>query len=331
VKVGFYATGSADCSHADLIDQIEYAERSGFDSAWFRERHFHADHEGRNFFSSPLVAAAYAAARTDRIRIGVGARILPLDHPIHVAEDAATVDLISGGRLDFGIARIGENDLYQRGFGTTAAEARRRFEEALDVILRAWTGELPGVPVEPRPVQRPHPPVYLVGISPETLRFGARRGFPLLMAAAQPVPAVTRTQETYYGLLEEAGHDRMAVELPLNRFVYVAETDAEAVDHTRDALDGFINRSGSLIGDFLGVPREQVTHDFLLEEVCIFGSPETCRNRVEELAERVDLRHLILSFNYFTLEHERCRRSMELFVEQVLPDLEDVRCASAVS
>lgn len=320
-KIGFYATGSATCGHRDLIDQIEFAERSGFDSAWFRERHFHADHEGRNFFSSPLVAAAYAAARTSRIRIGVGARILPLDHPIRIAEDAATVDRISGGRLDFGIARIGENELYQRAFGTTGEQARRRFEEAVETIVDAWTGRLAGPSVEPRPLQRPHPPIYLVGISQETLRFGAARGLPLLMAAAQPVSALARTQEMYYALLEEEGYDRRDVELPVNRFVYVAESDEEATADTRDAIDGFINRSGSVIGDFLGVPPDRLTDKLLSEEIFIFGGPESCRRRLEELIEAVDLRHAILSFNYFTIDHERCARSMRLFVDEVMPYL----------
>ena len=116
MRLGFYATGSATGGYQDLLRQIVWAEQAGFDSAWLRERHFHRDHGGRNFFSAPIVAAAWIAARTNRLRIGLGARILPLDHPLHVAEDAATVDLLSEGRLDLGIARIGENDLYQRAF-----------------------------------------------------------------------------------------------------------------------------------------------------------------------------------------------------------------------
>ena len=124
--------------------------------------------------------------------------------------------MISGGRLDFGVARIGENDLYQTAFGTTAAETRGRFEEALDVILRAWTQDrfafdgahykIPEVHVAPRPVQRPHPPVYLVGIGPSTLAFGAKRGFPLLIAAAQTADVVRKTQDAYAALLAEYGH-----------------------------------------------------------------------------------------------------------------------------
>src|SRR5579883_2099153 len=98
MKIGFYATGSATSGHADLLDQIQLAEEAGFDSVWLRERHFHLDHQGRNFFTSPFVVAAYIAARTRRLRLGIGARILPLDHPVHIAEDGATVDVMSNGR-----------------------------------------------------------------------------------------------------------------------------------------------------------------------------------------------------------------------------------------
>lgn len=332
MRIGFYVTGSKGSGYADLIDQVELAERSGFDSAWLRERHFHRDHGGRNFFSSPFVAAAYIAARTQRIRIGIGARILPLDHPVHIAEAAATVDQISGGRLDVGVARIGENDLYQRAFGTTEAQARGRFEESLEVLRRAWTGEpfsyqgehysVSEACVRPPPWQRPHPPLYLVGLSQETLRFGAARGMPLLMAGASPVRALRETQEAYGELLADAGHDPRAVEMPVNRFVYVGETDARAVEETRATVMEFIERRGSVIRDFLTMNGAEPTYERLFDEVFIFGDADSCAERIRALGEQVDLRHLILTFNYFTIEHERCRASMERFVEHVMPALD---------
>src|SRR5215207_9985575 len=196
MRIGFYVTGSATGGHAELLDQVELADRQGFDSVWLRERHFHSDHGGRNFFSAPMTVAAWIAARTTRVRIGLGARILPLDHPLHVAEDAATIDLLSGGRLDLGIARIGENGLYEAAFGRQRDDARQRFTEALELIELAWRGEpfsfsgdyfrMPRLTVLPRPLQRPGPPIHLVGNSERTLDFGAGRGLPLLLAAAQP-------------------------------------------------------------------------------------------------------------------------------------------------
>lgn len=337
MRIGFYVTGAKGSGYADLIEQIDLAERAGLHSVWLRERHFHRDHGGRNFFSSPFVAAAYIAARTRRIRVGIGARILPLDHPIHVAEAAATVDRISGGRLDLGIARIGENGLYQTAFGTSEEVARGRFEESLDVILRAWTGSpfsyrgehyrLPEVTVSPTPVQRPHPPVYLVGISAATLRFGAARGMPLLIAGAQPARLVGETQRGYRDLLKSYGHDPARVALPVNRFVYVAETNERAIEETRNTVMDFIERRGSVIRDFLSMDGK-VTYERLFDEVFIFGDPDHCAQRIRSLAEEADLGDLILTFNYFTIDHASCRASMERFVAQVMPAL-DVTAAVA--
>jgi alkanesulfonate monooxygenase SsuD/methylene tetrahydromethanopterin reductase-like flavin-dependent oxidoreductase (luciferase family) len=333
MKIGLYATGAASASFQSLLDQVRYADEVGFDSVWLRERHFHTDDQGRNFFSSPFVAASYIAACTKRIRIGMGARILPLDHPIHIAEDAATVDVISNGRLDFGIARIGENEQYQSAFGITAEETRGRFEEALDIIVGAWTKTIfsfeghhfrvPPVSVSPQPVQRPHPPVYLVGIGPSTLSFGAKRGLPLLLAAAQTAPIVARTQEHYCRLLSESGYDAGKIVLPVNRFIYVAESKEQAIADTRDTVMRFIHRDNSVIRDFLMMPQDQITFDLLFNQVCIFGDAEYCAGRLRELAQQVDLRHLILSFNYFTIEHDKCLKSMQRFVGEVMPELRE--------
>jgi alkanesulfonate monooxygenase SsuD/methylene tetrahydromethanopterin reductase-like flavin-dependent oxidoreductase (luciferase family) len=334
VRVGFYVTGAAESSHRDLVEQVEYAERVGFDSVWLRERHFHGDSAGRNFFSAPMVAAAYLATRTERVRIGLGARILPLDHPLHVAEAAATVDRLSGGRLDVGIARIGENELYERGFERDREEARGRFEESIEVITRAWTGEpfsfagdhfdIPRVTLGPTPVQEPGPPLYLVGISPGTLALGASRGLPLLLAAAQPMPKVAEAANGYRARLAENGHDPATVPLPLNRFLFVAESDEQAVAETRDAVRAFLDRPASVLRDFLGVAPDELSAELIYEQIFIAGSPETCLARLEELRDRHGFEELICTFNYFTIDQGRCRRSMELFSEQVLPALRAV-------
>lgn len=327
MKIGFYATGSATSDHMDLIGQVRFADESGYDSVWLRERHFHTDHEGRNFFSSPFIVASYIASVTEQIRIGIGARLLPLDHPIHVAEGAATVDVISGGRLDLGIARIGENELYQNAFGIKDEETRERFEQSLEVIIKAWTEEkfssngfynISDISVEPKPVQKPHPPLYLVGISTETLKFGARRGLPLLLAGAQPVSMLKRTQEDYNKLLKKNNIDLIH---PVNRFIYVAETDEKAVEDTKDTIMSFMHRKNTVIRDFLFLPEEEITYDRLLDEVFIFGDPETCMRKIELLSDSVDLGSLVLTFNYFTIDHKKCLKSMKLFTKHLLPHL----------
>lgn len=331
MHTGFYVTGSATGGYRDLLDQVVQADASGFDSVWLRERHFHRDHQGRNFFSAPMVVAGWIAARTERVRIGLGARILPLDHPLHIAEAAATIDQISGGRLDLGIARIGENSLYQEAFGLDPADARTRFTEALEVIERAWTGEpftfsgehfeVPEVAVLPVPAQRPGPPIHLVGISDATLEYGAGRGLPLLLAAAQPEVEVGRTISRYRELLAGAGHDPAAVALPLNRFVYVAETTERAREEMGAAITDFLDRPASVIRDFLGARAADLGEEMLLEEVFICGDAAHCAERIAGIREDVGTNELLLTFNYFTLPHERCLESMQRFSELVLPQL----------
>ena len=277
------------------------------------------------------MAASYIAARTKHIRIGIASRILPLDHPVHIAEDGATVDVISNGRLDLGIARVGENELYQLAFGVTTEETRGRFEEALEILIKAWTlpqfsyngtyYTIPEVSVYPKPVQKPHPPIYLVGISNETLKFGAKRCFPLILAAAQPVSIVKRTQEEYCRLLSDHGFPSREIELPVNRFLYVAESNQQAIDETREALTTFIHRGASVIRDFLFRAPEEITPEWLYDEVCIFGDPDTCITKIKKLEQEIDLRHIICTFNYYTIDHERCRQSMERFVKYVLPHI----------
>ena len=331
MRVGFYVTGSATGGHREMLDQVELADRRGFDSVWLRERHFHRDHGGRNFFSAPMTVAAWIAARTSRVRIGLGARILPLDHPLHVAEDAATVDLLSGGRLDLGIARVGENELYEGAFGLQREEARGRFTEALELIELAWKGKpfsftgehfrVPRLAALPRPAQRPGPPIHLVGISEQTLDLGASRGLPLLLAGAQPESEVRLTVAGYRERLAAAGHDPEGIATPLNRFVYVAETTERAHEEIRAAATDFLDRPASVIRDYLGARASELSEEFLLSEVFICGGAEYCAERIEGLRERVGVDHVLATFNYFTLPHERCRESMERFAAEVLPRL----------
>ncbi len=332
MKTGFYVTGSATSNYADLMRQIKLVDDSGFASVWLRERHFHVDHQGRNFFSAPLVMAAAIAAQTRHIRIGMGAKILPLHHPLHLAEDAATVDILSGGRFDFGIARIGENQQYQDAFGIRPDEVRGRFEECIDIITMAWKDEpfsfqgryytVPEISVYPKPVQQPHPPIYLVGISDSTLSWGAQRGYPLLLAGAQTETIVNQTQEKYRKLLAAAGRDQnQTIINPVNRFIYVGETNQQAIEDTREMIMEFIHRDNSVIRDFFMLPPEAITYDLLFNEVCIFGDPDYCLERITKLQARIDLREVLFTFNYFTISHEKCCASMARFIHYVLPEL----------
>ncbi|MBI3328674.1 MAG: LLM class flavin-dependent oxidoreductase [Nitrospinae bacterium] len=233
--------------YRDTLAQIERGEALGFDTAWLAELHFFPEF---SVMSSPLMVAAAAAQRTQRIRLGLAVSLLPLYDPIRNAEDAATADILSNGRLEFGVGR-GTNPLHYGGFNIPMEESRERFNEALEVITKAWTCErvtyegkyyqVRDLAVHPKPVQKPHPPIRIATNSSDTFPLAGRLGYPMFSSlVVVPLPRLRRDLATYWQAFEEAGHVRTGEEVALLFPVYVGETAAEA----------------------RGVPRESIMHYF---------------------------------------------------------------------
>jgi alkanesulfonate monooxygenase SsuD/methylene tetrahydromethanopterin reductase-like flavin-dependent oxidoreductase (luciferase family) len=173
--------------YGDFVDYVVGAETLGFASVFLVEHHF----TGYAQVSASLTLLSYLAARTRTIRLGTAVVVLPWHNPVLVAEEAATLDLLSGGRLDFGVGK-GYRDYEFSGFCVPMEEATERFDEALEVIRKAWTTQgrfshhgkrwhFDNVVVEPAPVQHPHPPFWLGAGSPESIRRAAREGYNLLL------------------------------------------------------------------------------------------------------------------------------------------------------
>lgn len=328
MRFGLFLMGSRGATYAQAIDQAVAAELAGFHSVVVAERHFrHAD----LLFSSALAAGAAIAARTSRIRIGVAGRILSLDHPVHVAEDAATLDVISSGRLDFGVTRASLDPACHAAFGAPSLDgSRERYEEALDVIVGAWTQdvlrhdgphyEIPEVSVFPRPVQNPHPPIFVVAVSPESLALAARRGYSAYLGATRPHAQLRENALEYRAILDEAGHDPASVSLPVNRFVYVAETDDRARREFEAPLLELIRERAPDLRPVLEqryggeLPYARFVEDFL-----VVGSPETVTARLHDLAAEAGCTDVLATLNFVTLDHELAMRSMALFAEEVMP------------
>jgi alkanesulfonate monooxygenase SsuD/methylene tetrahydromethanopterin reductase-like flavin-dependent oxidoreductase (luciferase family) len=174
-------------SYRGFIEYVVEAERLGFGSVFLVEHHF----TGQGQVSASLALLAYLAARTQRIRLGTAVVVLPWHNPVLIAEQAATLDLLSGGRLDFGVGK-GYRAAEFHGFCIPPAEATERFDEAIEVIRKAWTTDgrfshhgkrwhFEDIVVEPEPVQRPHPPLWLAAGSTESIRRAAHDGFNLLL------------------------------------------------------------------------------------------------------------------------------------------------------
>src|ERR671925_1692847 len=151
--------------YAEMLDLIAYGETLGFDVAWMAEIHFGG---AFSLLSVPLMVVPVIAARTKHIRIGTAVTLLPLHHPLSLAEQAATADLLSGGRLEFGVGR-GSIPTHFHGFGVPLEQNRARFDEALEIIRLAWTTDrfsydgrfykAENLSVVPKPLQQPHPPI----------------------------------------------------------------------------------------------------------------------------------------------------------------------------
>ena len=197
-----------------------------------------------------MALAAAIAARTERLAIGLAAVILPFHDPIRLAEEIAFVDILSRGRLRVGVGR-GNRPIEFVGYRVPQLENRERFSETLAVMIQAWTEEhvsyhgkfftLDNIPVIPKPHQKPHPPLSLVCVSPETIQLAARSGWAMLNSILfGPFSQIEQSRDIYTTALSEAGHSEAAIRTALqswgvSRHIYVAPTDAQALREAQDA------------------------------------------------------------------------------------------------
>jgi alkanesulfonate monooxygenase SsuD/methylene tetrahydromethanopterin reductase-like flavin-dependent oxidoreductase (luciferase family) len=326
------------------IEQMAWTEELGFDSIWLTEHHFIE----YGLSVSPAVLAAAAAMRTQRTRIGLAAAILPFHDPVRLAEELAMVDILSGGRLDVGVGR-GNRPVEFEGYRVPQIESRERFEEALEIVVRAWTRErfsfegrhftIPEVRVIPKPLQQPHPPLYVVCVSPDTIENTALRGLPMLNSLLRgPIDPLVQQRDTYVKACRKAGRSEAEIAQLLGRWgvsrhIYVAPTDAQAVAEARDAemwyqealrrflIPEDIDRVHPLLQPgfrTLADRMAKVTWEQLVTETLAFGSPDTVADKIAELRD-LGVGEVLCWMNFGGLPQSLVRRSMELFAREVLP------------
>jgi len=339
--------------YRDTLGQIEHGDALGYDTAWLAELHFFPEF---SVMSSPLIVAAAAAQRTKRIRLGTAVNLLPLYNPIRNAEDAATIDILSNGRLEFGVGR-GTNPLHYRGFNVPMEESRDRFSEALELITQAWTHErvtyegkyfqVRDLAVHPRPVQKPHPPIRIATNSSDTFPQAGRLGYPMFTSLiVVPLSRLRRDLAIYWQSFEEAGHQRTGEEVALLLPVYVEETGAEAQRVARESIMHYfevIGRRRAADDADLDAATRVRTREMqarlqrlTFEEVCanmaIIGTRDQCLERIHWLQEEFKLSQLICWFNPGGLmPHETVLTSMTRFAEQVMPAVRQAHPLADVS
>jgi alkanesulfonate monooxygenase SsuD/methylene tetrahydromethanopterin reductase-like flavin-dependent oxidoreductase (luciferase family) len=325
----------------DTLAQIEHGDRLGFDTAWLAELHFFPEF---SVMSSPLLVVAAAAQRTQRIRLGMAVSLLPLNNPLRSAEDAATVDILSNGRLVFGVGR-GTNPLHYGGFNIPMEESRDRFIEALEVVIQAWTHErvnyegkyyrITDLMVSPKPVQTPHPPIRIATNSSDTFPLAGRLGYPMFSSlVVVPLARFRKDIAVYWQTFEEAGHRRSGDEVALLFPLYVAETEAEARTVPRESILHYFDVLGRRMvagdADLDAATRERnqemrarlqaLTFEEVRDSVAIIGTAEQCIERIRWLREEFQLSELICWFNPGGLmPQETVLRSMDRFAITIMP------------
>ena len=321
----------------NTVEEICQGEELGYHAAWLAEHHFSRYGIG----SSSLVLMGHLAAVTSRIRLGTAVLVPPLQNPIRLAEDAASVDALSGGRLDVGLGR-GTAGYEYKGFDVDREESQGRFQEGLKVMTGLWTtpdfsheGEYYRVNranLTPPPVQKPHPPIYLAATrTVETLEFVAQTGHPLMVGVVLDTADALDLCRRYEKLSHDAGHNVSISQIPFFRYCYVAETEQEAREGARVGMEWTQDmiqwrrtfEVGSEVHESIDVFRASrselpPSYDYLYDHRAVIGTPEQCVEQIMALQEE-GVGYFGCNFSFGNMEHSKLMRSMELFAKEVMP------------
>jgi len=327
-------------SFEEAFAQVDAAERWGLDVMWLAELHFDPQ---RSVLSAPLSIASAIAARTSRIGIGIAVQVLPLCHPLRLAEEAATVDHISQGRLIFGVGRSGLPRTYE-DYGVSYAESRDRFAEVLDIIEQAWSQptfsyegkyySFKNIAVAPRPLQQPFPPIRIAAASPDTFPAAGERGLPVFLNArhgsfSEFAPAIRDYREAYAAAGHE-GRGQVFLRVP----TYLAETEERARSEPKESLMHFYREQTERLRDSLTragtraiegraerlARLEKLTYEEALTGQVLIGTPQTVTERLRDLQEELGVDGILAELNCGGLiPHQQVMTALRLLCEEVKP------------
>ncbi|HEX5455177.1 MAG TPA: LLM class flavin-dependent oxidoreductase [Stellaceae bacterium] len=325
-------------SDADAFEegfrQVEAADRWGLDAFWLAEIHQQA---ARSVLSAPLNVASAIAARTKRVKIGTAVQVLPLTHPLRLAEESATVDQVSRGRLLFGAGRSGNPRSY-RAYGIPYEESRERFFETLDILKLAWTEDsfsyqgrwhsFDNARAVPRPYQKPHPPIRIAGASEDTFPTLGRLGYPLFVSVrSNTLMGLRPDLQAYRDAYVAAGHPGHG-EVYLRLSMHVAETDAKAIAEGEPSIMAGYR---SLTSRLEGSPNRRrqaelaeiktITYEEVLRDKVVVGGPERVSDRLKELEEELGIDGILAELNFGSaIPAETMMRSLQLLCDKVMPN-----------
>ena len=326
-------------SHQEIFsrgtDLAKTADKLGFESVWCAEHHFST----YGYLSRPLMFASHLATQTEKIRVGSAVVVLPLHHPLIVAEEIATADLLSNGRLDIGLGRGYQVYEFER-LGMKLEESRERFEEAVDILLLAFKGEpfsfngkhfkFGETSIFPTPVQKPRPPIWVVGQSEESIVATAKRGFNLVSGGfGVSLERLKEFRKSFDDLLVDA-EQKENIRVSTQRAVYVTKDESELpeiIEQARWNMRVTLSLRQGLErvekGHAQAIPFDNEPSDEeLIDRYFVMGTPATCIEKLSEIRDVMGLDHFNANFWFGDLEHKQVLRSMELFAKEVMPALQ---------
>jgi alkanesulfonate monooxygenase SsuD/methylene tetrahydromethanopterin reductase-like flavin-dependent oxidoreductase (luciferase family) len=340
--------GHSDASvFAEHMTLGDLAEPLGFDSLWALEHHF----TGYAMSPSPTQLLSYYAGQTKRITLGTAVIVLPWHDPVRVAEEIALVDVLSGGRTIFGFGR-GAASVEYAGFRIPMEEARPRFVEAAQIVVKALTNEtfehdgeffkIPRTAIRPRPISHPERRFYASSVSPESAEIMAKLGFGVLVIMQNEWPKAAEDIIRYRETASSVGHTPRPPIILTN--VSVAESRAEAKERAMqflgakwDSIDDHYHFSDGHLSTVKGYEsygkmaktysrfkdesfRQKAT-DFYVK-IQIVGTPDDCLQQIAELQRLTGTRHVVTEFAYGGMPHEESELNMRLFADRVMPVLQ---------
>jgi alkanesulfonate monooxygenase SsuD/methylene tetrahydromethanopterin reductase-like flavin-dependent oxidoreductase (luciferase family) len=337
----------------EAFAMADAAENGGLDGVWLAERHFAAprsplDSMGAGIpsvVSSPLIICAAIVARTERLRVGVAVNVLPLNHPVRMAEEIATLDQISHGRVDFGVGRSGFMRAYE-GYDIPYEESRERFQENLNIILAAWTNEkfsyegkhytFNDVCVIPKPYQDPHPPLRMAATTKETFPQVGKLGYPIFVGLrGLDRPDLVRLLDDYRQAWKDAGHageGDVFLRIPIFVGASQEEAYADAEESTMRSYRRMAQNFAASASATGATPDEDrakrgetlaaVTYEELIRDRLAYGSPDGVISQLKVITEELGLSGIVAETNVGGLiPREKVAESIDLFCKEVVPAL----------
>jgi alkanesulfonate monooxygenase SsuD/methylene tetrahydromethanopterin reductase-like flavin-dependent oxidoreductase (luciferase family) len=334
-------TGGRESAAFDrALDEVVTAERVGLDAVWLAELHGAPE---RSVMSAPMMVASAIAAATSKIKIGIAVQVLPLSHPLRLAEEAATVDQVSHGRLIYGIGRSGVVRTYE-DYGIDYGESRERFAETLEILKLAWTRHsfsyhgkyhsFDNITLSPKPCQKPYPELRMAAATPETFPQIGRLGLPIFVAVRQgPFTQLAEHIKAYRAAYAEAGHPGhggVFLRVP----AYLAETRERARAEAKESLMSFFAYQAELgrdsarrAGGEVAVQRlrrverlEALTYEEALATQVLIDEPDGFAARLREVEEEIGLDGILAELNCGgRIPQDRVLNALRLLCEEVRP------------